>query len=715
MQRVSNAARNLGGGNLNSMVADTTSAYTNMNSLMNSIDRSSSATVGLISKINELSGAIDEVANSFQKADREADDLSDDVDDVADSSRDMQRLSSSVDLISNAFQKAAQFAKDLYEAAKKVTDWSDNLQGIQNRLSLVTEAGETVADMNDQIIQGALNSRTEYESFADSVSKLKIRTNGLFDTKEAVAFSEVLNDMMNQSGASGTERYSTMLQTIQALGSGRLQGDELHSLYETAPQAIQAISEYTGIAQENIRTAASEGVITAETVKNAILSKYSEITSATKTLPMTFSQAWTNAQTEIMKALLPVQRQLNTFANSPEFKQFVSELTVLAVNLANVLLKVLDGAVKVFNFISQNWSVLKPIIIILSTAVLALAAAIGIAKIQLQMYEMVQAGVSKGMFAIFGVVGIVIGAIAALINYVGGAANAFDLLKTAVMVAGEFFKWLGMVIYDWGATASGYIIDFANSATVWMNKIKFSIINAFLTAFETVANFFQNFVNGIISGINFILSGINKIAGTDFHIDNVTFGDQATQWADAQKKENDDYVKMLETNAALIKQQHNDEYAKRQSDIANQWNQVTGTAGELADKWVKYTNEAKQSQDATAMNDAMFNYTPDLSQGISIPDYSEITPQDSAAAKETAENTKKTAEEVSKSNQDMQYLYDIASRRATQRVTNLSPTVSANVYVNQISEDKDLDGIANYLSEKLWKSMTLQPEGVYNV
>ena len=115
------------------------------------------------------------------------------------------------------------------------------------------------------------------------------------------------------------------------------------------------------------------------------------------------------------------------------------------------------------------------------------------------------------------------------------------------------------------------------------------------------------------------------------------------------------------------------------------------------------------------MNDAMFNYTPDLSQGISIPDYSEITPQDSAAAKETAENTKKTAEEVSKNNQDMQYLYDIASRRATQRVTNLSPTVSANVYVNQISEDKDLDGIANYLSEKLWKSMTLQPEGVYNV
>ena len=59
------------------------------------------------------------------------------------------------------------------------------------------------------------------------------------------------------------------LQLTQAMASGVLRGEELNSVFEQAPNVIQAIADYLEVPLGQIRSMAAEGLITSDIVKNA--------------------------------------------------------------------------------------------------------------------------------------------------------------------------------------------------------------------------------------------------------------------------------------------------------------------------------------------------------------------------------------------------------------------------------------------------------------
>lgn len=63
-----------------------------------------------------------------------------------------------------------------------------------------------------------------------------------------------------------------MVQLTQAMASGTLRGEELNSVLEQAPGIARAIEQYMGIAEGTIKSAAEDGEVTAQTVKNALFS-----------------------------------------------------------------------------------------------------------------------------------------------------------------------------------------------------------------------------------------------------------------------------------------------------------------------------------------------------------------------------------------------------------------------------------------------------------
>lgn len=88
---------------------------------------------------------------------------------------------------------------------------------------------------------------------------------------------------------------------------------------------------------------------------------------------------------------------------------------------------------------------------------------------------------------------------------------------------------------------------------------------------------------------------------------------------------------------------------------------------------------------------------------------------DKKARKSTAKNTKKTADSVSKLEQDLSWMRQLAEREVIQRITTLNPNMNTTVYVQKLDTDRDLDGLASQLNDVLFEQMRVSAEGIHSV
>ena len=196
---------------------------------------------------------------------------------------------------------------------------SDQLAQINARLQMMTGSAEAAAEANEQIYQAALRSRGAYADMADLVSQLGITAGGAFgDTGELVAFAEQIQKQMAISGASGASAAAAMTQLTQGLASGVLRGEELNSVLEQTPMIAKTIADYMGVTTGQMRELASEGAVTADVVKKAILGAAEDTDAAFKQMPMTWAQVWTQMQNIAIRALDPVLGGINFLANHIE-------------------------------------------------------------------------------------------------------------------------------------------------------------------------------------------------------------------------------------------------------------------------------------------------------------------------------------------------------------------------------------------------------------
>ncbi|EJS85907.1 Putative tail length tape measure protein, putative phage associated protein, partial [Pasteurella multocida subsp. multocida str. Anand1_buffalo] len=79
-----------------------------------------------------------------------------------------------------------------------------------------------------------------------------------------LVFTETLNKAMAVGGVGAQEQATALFQLSQALGSGRLQGDEFKSISESAPIILDVVAEYMGKSRAEVQKLASEGKITSK-------------------------------------------------------------------------------------------------------------------------------------------------------------------------------------------------------------------------------------------------------------------------------------------------------------------------------------------------------------------------------------------------------------------------------------------------------------------
>lgn len=230
------------------------------------------------------------------------------------------------DSASEAARSTSSFASSLRNLAgaylgvrglSSLFNLSDTMTQTTARLGMMNDGLQTTAELNRMIYESAQRSRGSYQATAGMVSKLGNLAGEAFNSsQELVEFAEQLNKQITLSGASTVAADAAMLQLTQAMSSGVLRGEELNSILEQTPTIAKTIADYMGVSTGQMREMASEGQVTAEVVKNALLGAADEVNAKFEQMPMTWGQVWTSFKNTAIMAVQPVLTAINWMANN---------------------------------------------------------------------------------------------------------------------------------------------------------------------------------------------------------------------------------------------------------------------------------------------------------------------------------------------------------------------------------------------------------------
>lgn len=223
-------------------------------------------------------------------------------------------------------EAAGRAMKDMAVSAVQTTD---QLTQIRARINLINDGSQSTAEIMDKIYSAANRSRGSYLDMADSVAKLNMLAKDAFSSNdEAIYFVEQLNKQFKISGASVEETTSAMYQLTQAMAAGKLQGDEFHSIMENAPMLVQSIASEMGLTVGQLKEMSSQGLITADIIKEALFNSAEETNAKFAEIPMTFQDIGTQVQNELIAAFQPAMEEISNMTSSGVLNDALAGLSI---------------------------------------------------------------------------------------------------------------------------------------------------------------------------------------------------------------------------------------------------------------------------------------------------------------------------------------------------------------------------------------------------
>ncbi|EQF26333.1 tape measure domain protein [Clostridioides difficile CD160] len=287
---------------------------------------------------------------------------------------------------------------------ESITKAADTIASTKARLALMNDGLQTTEQLNKMIYLSAQSARASYADTAAQVAKLGILAGDAFGSSaEVIKFTELMNKAFVIGGTSANEASAAMYQLTQAMGAGKLQGDEFRSIMENAPLLATKIADAMGKTKDQLKELSSSGAITADVIRNALFKASDEIEKKFASMPITFSQALTmmkndaymifgqtlgkisgalqsvrfseivvsmrNVMIAISSNIYDTLNIIKNILNSDFFSDFVRGITLGTILIINGLGWVTNAALNVANVFAQNWSIIAPIVYGIVTAI----------------------------------------------------------------------------------------------------------------------------------------------------------------------------------------------------------------------------------------------------------------------------------------------------------------------------------------------------------
>lgn len=622
--------------------------------------------------LGEVNLAVREMEENYRRAAQQEQQV---TRNIRQSTQAEQQLNASIrggnDALDDMVGKAKNLAATIGASVglKKLIELSDQMTSTTARLNFIVDDGGSVKALEAKIMASAQRSRAAYLDTASAIASMGANAGAAFTSNdELIAFMEQVNKQFVIGGASAQGQAAAMLQLTQAMAAGALRGEELNSILENAPGIARAIEQYMGIAEGSIKSYAEKGAVSATVVKNALLSIADETNAKFNGMAMTWGQVWTQMGNIALKVTRPLLTAINWLANN--------------LSVIGPILLGLGAAFLVFQ-VAAHWTQIAAV------ATAAYHAVVNLLSIGFGVLTGNTAAASAAVFTfnsallaspitwiimlIAVVIGLLYGVVAIINKVTGSSISATGLICGAVAVAGAFIgnTVIGLlnalIQYIWAIFVAPFL-----GIVEWILNVCNGGFNSFGDA---VANLIGQIIGWFLNLGKVVTTIIDAIFGTNWTAGLESLQSSVTAWG---KNEN---AITLDKNAPTIDYRF-----------------------EYGDAWAA-GNDFGKGIDAKI--GGMFN-TGGLgdSSGFDLGDIAAYTG-------ETADNTGKTADALAVTEEQLEYLRDIAERDAINRFTTAEVKIDMTGMTNRIDGSADLDGVISQLTEGFTEALVTAAEGVH--
>lgn len=607
--------------------------------------------------------------------------------------------------------------------ARALLGLSDKLTSTTARLSFLVDDGGSVDELEQKIMASAQRSRAAYLDTASAIASMGANAGRAFESNdELIAFMEQVNKQFVIGGATAEGQSAAMLQLTQAMAAGALRGEELNSILENAPGIARAIESYMGVAEGSIKSYAEEGLITADVVKNALLSVADETNAKFESMPMTWAQICTKMQNTALAAFEPVLTRLNQVANSAQFNTVIEGAINGLAMLASVATGVLDLLINGASFVVDNWSWISPIVYGLVAAFIAynavalitnginaaMALAEGVKAAALMMstgatfaQTAAQYGLNAALaacpitwivVAVIALVAAIYAACSAIAKFTGIANSGFGVIAGGINVVIQFFVNLGL-------TVANIALGIWNALGACAQNIGI----AFSNVISGVQSWFYNLLSTALTVVAGICEALNKLPFVEFDYSGITnaASDYASKAAEASGNIKD-FVSV------------GDAFSEGMSTFD------TWQSGWVSDAFNAGANwgdgvASGVSDAVSGLFDFDLGAATDYGTGLGTgSNYGDFAMDDLLGnTGQTAANTGAAADALSTSTEELEYLRDIAERDAINRFTTAEVRIDMTGMTNRIEGGADLDGVISTLTDGFTEALLTAAEGVH--
>ncbi len=578
---------------------------------------------------------------------------------------------------------------------------SDSITSLTARLNLINDGLRTTKELSDTILKSSFEAGASYTDTASSIAKMGLNAGAAFNSNdELIAFMDQVNKTFVIGGASAMEQSSAMLQLTQAMAAGALRGQELNSILAGAPGIARNIEKYMGWASGSIKKYAEEGKVTAQVVKNAMLSFAEETNQKFNSMPATISQTFTRIKTLALKSFTPVLQginrlfnhdnanqilyqwgavfqyiadranrtieKLNNIVNSDEFIAFSQDVMTAFAAAGAVATFFFDTPVNGFQYVINNWDTFRPILVGVAVAMGLVIAAqmamniamyanpitffiIGITLLIVLLYKMVNK-INEAKDTTISATGIIAGVIG------GFYAIVYNVFAGAWNVVATFVNFFGNVFKDPVASIKILFLELGNV-----------ILSLIQTVVQSLSELFRH-----IPSMSFVVEGLDKF---------------------------DNWLSRTQNKAnTLIDKIKNDmDYEEFLAPM--EYKNVHETVAYFYDKAGAFEKGIKQ-------------YMEDFNPFEGVQGVNELLADILKNVQSSAEDTSKIADGLQRDDEDLEFLRTVANIKYGDKY--VMPQVKVEMTNNNnIQSDMDLDGFFDRKVEEMTQIINASAEGVH--
>jgi tape measure domain-containing protein len=222
---------------------------------------------------------------------------------------------------------------------------ADAYRGLQERLKLVTQSEQERVEVTRRLLDISNQNFASLQETTNLYIKLRPALAAVGGTQaDTLAVTNAFSKSLAISGTNTKEAAAATLQFAQALGSGKLAGDEFRSISEAAPAVLQAIAAGTGKTTGELKKLASEGFLTTATVSKALISQLTAIEIKFGLLQPTIGQA--------LNVLS--NNTTNLIAKFDQATGFTKGFANTLLGIGNILGGIVPGIQSLGRFLSEN-------------------------------------------------------------------------------------------------------------------------------------------------------------------------------------------------------------------------------------------------------------------------------------------------------------------------------------------------------------------------